>query len=139
MAPVIDVVRHAESTHNTTGNLYERDPNLTGEGESQAFRLGRSYPFMGRLTHIVSSPMRRAIRTALIAFEERLLDGKQVILLPELQETGVQPCDTGQPPEALERTYKPQIDISREFFFFLFFNTSPLNPSAFPVNNEVSN
>lgn len=112
MAPVIDVVRHAQSTHNTTDNLYERDPDLTSDGESQAFRLGRSYPFMGCVSHIVSSPMRRAIRTALIAFEEKLLAGKQVILLPELQETGVRPCDTGQPPEALEQIYKPQIDIS---------------------------
>ncbi|KAI0457202.1 histidine phosphatase superfamily [Xylaria acuta] len=112
MAPVIDVIRHAESTHNTTGNSYVRDPNLTTEGESQAFRFGRSYAFMGRISHVVSSPMRRAIRTSLIAFEDVLLEGKKVILLPELQETGVRPSDTGQPPEVLEIAFKPQVDIS---------------------------
>jgi broad specificity phosphatase PhoE len=112
MAPVIDVIRHAESTHNTTGNVYVRDPNLTIEGELQAFRLGRSYAFMRCISHIVSSPMRRAIRTALIAFEDKLLDGKKIILLPELQETGVQPSDTGQPPAALEMAFRPQVDTS---------------------------
>jgi broad specificity phosphatase PhoE len=112
MAPVIDVIRHAESTHNTTGNVYVRDPNLTTEGEWQAFRLGRSYAFMRRISHIVSSPMRRALRTALIAFEDRLLEGKRVLLLPELQETGVRPSDTGQPPDALETAFRPQVDTS---------------------------
>ncbi|KAI1750634.1 histidine phosphatase superfamily [Xylaria castorea] len=112
MAPIIDVIRHAESTHNTTGNSNVRDPNLTTEGESQAFRFGRSYAFMGRISHVVSSPMRRAIRTSLIAFEDVLLEGKKVILLPELQETGVRPSDMGQPPAALETAFRPQVDIS---------------------------
>ncbi|KAI0438095.1 histidine phosphatase superfamily [Xylaria telfairii] len=112
MAPVIDVIRHAESTHNTTGDVYVRDPNLTTEGESQAFRFGRSYAFMGRISHVVSSPMRRAIRTSLIAFEDVLLAGKKVILLPELQETGVRPSDMGQPPAEIEAAFKPQVDIS---------------------------
>ncbi|KAI8946617.1 histidine phosphatase superfamily, partial [Xylaria longipes] len=112
MAPVIDVIRHAQSTHNTTRNSYVRDPNLTTEGEWQAYRFGRCYAFMGRISHVVSSPMRRAIRTSLIAFEDVLLEGKKVILLPELQETGVRPSDTGQPPAALETAFQPQIDSS---------------------------
>ncbi|KAI1741088.1 phosphoglycerate mutase-like protein [Xylaria scruposa] len=111
MAPVIDVIRHAESTHNITRNAYLRDPDLTTEGKSQAYRFGRSYGFMGRISHVVSSPMRRAIRTSLIAFEDVLLDGKKVILLPELQETGVRPSDIGQPPAALEIAFRPQVDI----------------------------
>ncbi len=114
MAPVIDVVRHAESTHNTTGNVFERDPNLTSHGESQAFRLKISYAFGGKISHVVSSPMRRTIRTALIAFEDVLLQGKKVILLPELQETGTQPSDIGQPADALEVVFAPQIDTSRK-------------------------
>ncbi|KAI0555819.1 phosphoglycerate mutase-like protein [Xylaria curta] len=111
MAPVIDVIRHAQSTHNTTLNNYLRDPDLTTEGKSQAFRFGHSYGFMGRVSHVVSSPMRRAIRTSLIAFEDVLLEGKKVILLPELQETGVRPSDMGQPPAALEIAFRPQVDI----------------------------
>ncbi|KAI0970947.1 histidine phosphatase superfamily [Xylaria arbuscula] len=112
MAPVIDVIRHAESTHNTTRNSYERDPNLTTHGEWQAFRLGKSYAFMNKISHIVSSPMRRAIRTILIAFEDVLLQGKRAILLPELQETGTSPSDMGQPPADLEAVFRPQIDTS---------------------------
>ncbi|KAI0423835.1 histidine phosphatase superfamily [Xylaria sp. FL1042] len=112
MAPVVDVIRHAESTHNTTGNVYERDPNLTSNGEWQAYLLGKSYPFMDKISHVISSPMRRTIRTGIIAFENVLLRGKKVILLPELQETGIQPSDTGQPAEELEAVFRPQIDTS---------------------------
>ncbi|KAI1121775.1 histidine phosphatase superfamily [Nemania abortiva] len=112
MGPVIDVVRHAQSTHNTTGNVWVRDPNLTPEGEKEASRLRRSYPHMERISHIVSSPMQRAVRTALIAFEPAVLEGKKVVLLPELQETGVRPSDTGHPPEVIERTFEPYVDTS---------------------------
>ncbi|KAJ2975270.1 hypothetical protein NUW58_g8407 [Xylaria curta] len=112
MAPVIDVIRHAESIHNITRNVSLRDPNLTSEGESQAFQLGCSYAYMRRISHIVASPMTRTIRTAIIAFEEILAEGKRVILLPELQETGANPSNTGQPPEDLEETFQPYVDIS---------------------------
>ncbi|KAI0403508.1 histidine phosphatase superfamily [Xylaria palmicola] len=112
MPPVIDVIRHAQSTHDANGNAFARDPALTAEGESQAFRLGRSFGYMRCVSHIVASPLRCAVRTAVVAFEEMLLEGKRVILLPELQETGVHPCDTGQPPEALRTAFGPQIDTS---------------------------
>ncbi|KAI1110213.1 phosphoglycerate mutase-like protein [Nemania sp. NC0429] len=114
MPPIIDVIRHAEATHNTTGNVNQQDPDLTPNGEAQASKLGRSYAFKPRITHVVSSPMRRAIRTALIAFEDVLSEGegKKVVLLPELQETGVRPSDTGQSPEALEMAFGPRVDTS---------------------------
>ncbi|KAI0867385.1 histidine phosphatase superfamily [Hypoxylon argillaceum] len=112
MAPIIDVIRHAESTHNIPGNVDVRDPNLTPNGEAQAFQLGSSYAFMSRISHIVSSPMQRSLRTALIAFGEVLLTDKKVILLPEIQETGVRLSDTGHPPEVLERVFGPNIDTS---------------------------
>ncbi|KAI0413409.1 histidine phosphatase superfamily [Xylaria grammica] len=112
MAPVIDFIRHAEATHNVTGDASVRDPNLTIDGHSQAYRLGRSYAFMGHISHVVSSPMRRAIRTAIIAFEDALLAGRKVILLPELQETGTRPSNTGQPPNELELAFGPHIDSS---------------------------
>ncbi|KAF2971788.1 hypothetical protein GQX73_g1786 [Xylaria multiplex] len=120
MPPVIDVIRHAEATHNVTGDVYERDPNLTMKGETQAFRLGRSYAYMGHISHVVSSPMRRAVRTAIVAFEDVLLAGKRVILLPELQETGARPSDMGQPPNSLEAAFRPHIDSSlldRNWFY----------------------
>ncbi|GAP85632.1 putative phosphoglycerate mutase family protein [Rosellinia necatrix] len=113
--PVIDVIRAAQATHEVTGNAYERDPDLTASGEAQAARLGRAYREgvgMRRVSHVVSSPLRRAARTALIAFEEVLLGGKAVVLLPELQGTGVLPNDTGHSPAALRAAFRPQVDTS---------------------------
>ncbi|KAI8623510.1 phosphoglycerate mutase-like protein [Xylariaceae sp. FL1651] len=112
MAPTIDVIRHAEATHNVTGDVYARDPVLTERGEAQAYRLARAYPHMARVRHVVCSPLRRAVRTALIAFEDRLLGGQRAVLLPELQETGVRPSDVGQPRAVLEATFRPHVDAS---------------------------
>ncbi|KAI0116355.1 histidine phosphatase superfamily [Nemania sp. FL0031] len=112
MAPVIDVVRHAQAWHNTTGDTWIRDPDLTTEGEKEAFILGLSYTHMDQVSHIVSSPMWCAVRTCVIAFESALLAGKKVVLLGELQETGPRPSDTGSSRETLEREFRPQVDIS---------------------------
>ncbi|KAI0484202.1 phosphoglycerate mutase-like protein [Xylariaceae sp. FL0804] len=113
MAPIIDVVRHAESLHNVTEDgSYIFDPNLTENGYRQCRELARTYPFKWQLRHVVSSPLRRAVRTAVVAFEYAVSDGRQAILLPELQETGVLPSDTGSPREAVEAAFRPQVDVS---------------------------
>ncbi|KAJ8131974.1 hypothetical protein O1611_g1657 [Lasiodiplodia mahajangana] len=112
MPPVIDVVCHAQARHDTAEDSWIRDPGLTDEGEREAFTLGRSYAHMDRVSHIISSPLQRTIRTCIVAFEPVLLAAKKVILLGELQETGVRPCDTGYPPETLEMDFRPQIDTS---------------------------
>ncbi|KAI1260250.1 histidine phosphatase superfamily [Xylariaceae sp. FL1019] len=112
MAPIIDVIRHAEATHNVTGgSVWERDPELTTDGEAQAGQLGRSYPYTSLIYHVVCSPMRRAVKTALIAFEDHV-SGTPAILLPELQETGVHPSDHGQSRQALLKLFRPQVDVN---------------------------
>jgi len=127
MAPIIDIIRHAESEHNIYPNgSYIVDPGLTPGGEDQASSLGRFYannnkdnPIMNNVTHIISSPMRRCIRTAQIAFEPLLNDGdvsgsgKKILLLAELQETGVMPSDRGSSVAALREEFAPQVDTSR--------------------------
>lgn len=112
MPPTIDIIRNAE----TSGNGSKRDPNLTSHGQHQAFSIGISYAFNHKISHVVSSPMQRCIRTAIVAFEHIFPQGKKVILLPELQDTGVSPYDTGQPPQALEALFPVHLDTSCKFF-----------------------
>ncbi|KAI0148630.1 histidine phosphatase superfamily [Xylariaceae sp. FL1272] len=109
MAPIIDVIRHAEATHNVSGNKWERDPKLTRDGEAQAEALRDFYPYKRLIHHVVSSPMRRAVKTALIAFENHM-SGRPAILLPELQETGVHPSDVGHSQDVLLDMFRPYVD-----------------------------
>ncbi|KAI0596107.1 phosphoglycerate mutase-like protein [Biscogniauxia sp. FL1348] len=111
MAPIIDIVRHAEAWHNICRTTMQ-DPGLTEEGEAQSYQLRDTYPFMDKVSHVVSSPARRAVATALIAFDPAVTNGKKVILLPDLQETGVKPSDTGSAPKRLEALFKPHVDLS---------------------------
>ncbi|KAI5918992.1 histidine phosphatase superfamily [Camillea tinctor] len=113
MAPTIDIVRHAEAWHNISHSDV-RDPGLTPNGEAQSYQLRDTYPFMDKVSHVVASPSRRAVATALIAFDPAVTNrGKKAILLPDLQETGARPSDTGSPPKRLETLFGPHVDLSR--------------------------
>lgn len=75
-------VRHAEAKHNLPGlkgalaTMYETDVDLTSTGELTAKRISRDPLLAAALSHnesarvqlIISSPLRRAMRTALDAF-----------------------------------------------------------------------
>ncbi|KAI1489811.1 phosphoglycerate mutase-like protein [Biscogniauxia mediterranea] len=111
MAPVIDVIRHAEAWHNVCRSNIQ-DPGLTPDGEDQSYKLRDTYPFMDKVSHVVSSPAQRAVATALIAFDPVVTNGKKVILLPDLQETGAKLSDTGSPRKRLEALFKPHVDLS---------------------------
>ncbi|KAI1368175.1 histidine phosphatase superfamily [Xylaria arbuscula] len=108
MPPIIDIIRSAETPDKT----FEHDPDITSHGEYQVFLFKYSYPYHYKITHIVSSPMRRCIRTTVEAFGETLTRGKQMMLLPELQPIGASPYDTGRSPRALEALFRPCIDSS---------------------------
>ncbi|KAI1506259.1 phosphoglycerate mutase-like protein [Biscogniauxia marginata] len=112
MAPTIDVIRHAQAWHNASQDSYISDPLLTPEGEVQSYQFRDTYPFMAQVSHVVASPLRRAVATALIAFDPAVRSGKKAILLPDLQETGAMPSDTGSPPRRLEAMFKPHVDLS---------------------------
>ncbi|KAI0104676.1 histidine phosphatase superfamily [Nemania sp. FL0031] len=114
MPPTIDIIRHAESQHNVevNGDML-RDPSLTFTGTHQAMMLGSTYPYKGKVREIISSPMRRAIQTGLIAFGSIMeQEDLTLVLVPELQETSARPSDTGSPASELREEFGDVLDLS---------------------------
>ncbi|KAF4634435.1 hypothetical protein G7Y89_g3681 [Cudoniella acicularis] len=112
----LHLVRHAQGYHNlNTANHSLPDPSLTPLGESQCETLSQTFPHTDLLTHLVASPLRRTIYTALLSFSTAVSSGLKVLALPELQETSDLPCDTGSSPTKLAEEFGPkgQVDISR--------------------------
>ncbi|KAI1259606.1 histidine phosphatase superfamily [Xylariaceae sp. FL1019] len=113
MAPIIDVVRHGEARHNVERNGRNvHDPMLTVKGIRQCFALQNSYPHMDGVAYLISSPMRRTIYTAVHAFEPLLETGKPIHLVPELQEFGDSPANTGSCRSKLVAEFGSRIDAS---------------------------
>lgn len=117
MPPIIHLVRHAQGLHNLQAtNHYLHDPDLTELGEQQCIDLRKDESFPhDKIDLIVSSPLKRTIRTALIAFGDTLkAKSMKIVCLQELQETSALPCDTGTPKDQLELEFKGQpVDFSR--------------------------
>ncbi|EHK98930.1 hypothetical protein M7I_5221 [Glarea lozoyensis 74030] len=102
----LHLVRHAQGYHNlSTANHTLPDPSLTPLGESQCADLAASFPYHSQITHLVASPLRRTLYTALLSFPDAVAAGKKVLALPELQETSGLPCDTGSEPAKLEEEF----------------------------------
>ncbi|KAK5625283.1 hypothetical protein RRF57_000999 [Xylaria bambusicola] len=116
MSPTITIVRHAEARHNVEPDGDSlRDPHLTKNGEGQAKALQTTFPHMSGIKGLISSPMRRAVQTALLGFAPAIQKGNQVVLLPELQESSARPSDMGSPAELLSAEFGNVIDT--EFLF----------------------
>ena len=83
------------------------DPTLTPLGLTQCYALGDTFPYTPLVTHIVASPLRRTLYTALESFPTLVQPpkGLKVIALPEIQETSDLPCDTGSALELLQREF----------------------------------
>jgi broad specificity phosphatase PhoE len=97
MPPIIHCVRHGQGVHNLShANHHLPDPELTPLGEEQARSLCARYPKLANVQLIVSSPLRRTLQTALLAFPSQLEGGLQVLALPEMQEASNLICDTGR-------------------------------------------
>jgi broad specificity phosphatase PhoE len=106
----IHCVRHAQGYHNLNKeNEKLPDPILTPFGVEQCKTLQRTFPYHDKITHLVASPLRRAIYTCLVAFESSVRRGKKVIALPEIQETSDMPCDTGSDPAKLKEEFESGI------------------------------
>ncbi|KAI0973729.1 histidine phosphatase superfamily [Xylaria arbuscula] len=107
MPPTIDIIRHAEARHNVEPNGDEiRDPHLTAKGMAQASAVSSTFPYASQVKGIISSPMRRTIQTALLAFEPVISEGStQIVLLPELQESSLRPSDMGSPASELRAEF----------------------------------
>jgi len=96
MAPTIHLVRHAQGEHNVSVIAQSiRDPSLTDLGKRQCEALRDAFPLQGKITHIVASPMRRTLYTALLSFAPAVDAGVRVTALPAIQEVSSLPCDVG--------------------------------------------
>jgi broad specificity phosphatase PhoE len=116
MAPIIYLVRHAESTHNVSKDFSLRDPPLTDLGRTQASALVRNFPDPASIAVVLTSPLTRTLETTLAAFGH-ILDkkyvgeagaadgGARLIIDPDLQERSDLPCDTGSAQADLEARF----------------------------------
>ncbi|KAL2021287.1 hypothetical protein VTK56DRAFT_7366 [Thermocarpiscus australiensis] len=68
MPSTIYLARHAESVHNVTKDFNLRGPGLTKLGLTQASSLAASFPYLSSVAVVLTSPMRRAIETAIAGF-----------------------------------------------------------------------
>ncbi|QSZ36098.1 hypothetical protein DSL72_007223 [Monilinia vaccinii-corymbosi] len=112
MTITLHFVRHAQGFHNLcAANHSLPDPLLTDTGRIQCRTLAQAFPHPERITHIVASPLRRTLYTALYSFPSAISRGIKVIALPEIQETSTLPCDTGSSPAALAEEFAENVDL----------------------------
>ncbi|TGO62405.1 hypothetical protein BOTNAR_0114g00030 [Botryotinia narcissicola] len=112
MTITLHFVRHAQGFHNLcTANHTLPDPLLTDLGKAQCTTLSQTFPSPEKITHIVASPLRRTLYTALYSFPSAIARGIKVIALPEIQETSTFPCDTGSAPAALAEEFAGSVDL----------------------------
>ncbi|GAP84528.1 putative phosphoglycerate mutase family protein [Rosellinia necatrix] len=113
MPPTIHVIRHAEAAHNVAKDATLRDPKLTETGLSQCEKLASEVAKLGPIEVVLCSPMKRTIQTALAGFPDYVRSKKRIVLLPDLQESGKEPCDIGSTREELEREFgRARLDYS---------------------------
>lgn len=111
MAPILHLVRHAEGHHNVgAGDDYIPDPELTPTGIAQCKALRASFNHHSSVVCVVSSPMRRALQTALYSFASDAL--ATITALDLLQETSDSPNDIGSSVESLKAQFGDAIDFS---------------------------
>ncbi|KAH6847633.1 histidine phosphatase superfamily [Chaetomium sp. MPI-CAGE-AT-0009] len=116
MAPTIVLIRHAQAFHNLDkANHALPDPELTDIGRRQCLELREHLqahlPADRKVQLIITSPMRRAVQTTLIALDWLIEAGVPVIPDARWQELYPKPCDTGTPAAALAAEF-PQINFS---------------------------
>ncbi|KAF7958995.1 hypothetical protein EAE96_002515 [Botrytis aclada] len=101
---IVHFVRHAEGYNNLrtrgAGNL--TDPLLTPHGKSQCHRLRTQFSHL-HPQHILCSPLRRTLQTALLSLSPRT--PVPITVDPELREYGSVPNCTGSPIAELRRKY----------------------------------
>lgn len=112
MPPTIHFVRHAQGAHNAAdGQDALVDPGLTKVGEEQCAAFAASFPFHGKLKHVIASPMRRAIHTAILAAAAP--NGLQVQAWDVVQETSDAPNDIGSDAETLRNIFGSAVDLNK--------------------------
>ncbi|KAI0181675.1 histidine phosphatase superfamily [Hypoxylon sp. FL1284] len=116
----IHLFRHAESLHNVDPYFERtRDPSLSDRGIQQCrdFKLqcwdkrnDADFPFMKSVTHIVCSPLRRAIQSALEAFGPQA-GQRRLIVLPELTEISRLPSAFGSSRDELVGEFGDALNV----------------------------
>ncbi|CAD0081683.1 unnamed protein product [Aureobasidium vineae] len=102
-------VRHAQGEHNAQHDDSIPDAILTSHGKSQCRELSTSFPRHDSVALVVSSPLRRALQTAIHAFAPALhRDGVKVLLQPMAQEMNAFACDVGTDKDELQRQVKAE-------------------------------
>ncbi|KAI7782579.1 hypothetical protein LA080_013067 [Diaporthe eres] len=111
---IVHFVRHAQGYHNvpTANHLQIPDPDLTPLGVTQCEALAKSFPYHNQITHLASSPIRRALYTCLYSFPGPVERGLPVLALPSAQEFSDYPCDTGSPISKLAEEFRGKVDLS---------------------------
>jgi broad specificity phosphatase PhoE len=115
MPPRVHLVRHAQGHHNISPEGHALlDPQLTAAGKDQARRLQQDFPFYGSISLILASPIKRALYTALIGFDEQIRRrGLKVVAMPDLQPTSDRLCDTGVSRHEVAREFEGKpVDLS---------------------------
>ncbi|KAG8165253.1 hypothetical protein KVR01_005528 [Diaporthe batatas] len=111
---IVHFVRHAQGHHNvpTENRLQIPDPDLTPLGVTQCEALAQSFPYHSQITHLMSSPIRRALYTCLLSFPSSVERGLTVLALPSAQEFSDYPCDTGSSISELSHEFGGKVDLS---------------------------
>lgn len=108
----IHLVRHAQGLHNVSAaNHVLVDPALTAYGRRQCSALAKQFSDLQN-NHIVllaASPLRRTLDTARLGFPQY---PAKIIALPDAQEVGDLPCDTGSPLAQLTAEFSAGVDLS---------------------------
>lgn len=136
MAPIIHCIRHGQGLHNVAGGSYHlRDPDLTALGAKQCSQLrDSSFPEQSKISLVLASPLRRTLHSAILIFAsgssinpqppfsasmERTYPHRNILAMPDLQETSDDPCDIGSDPEQLrdlvaEKNWPVDLSLVRE-------------------------
>jgi broad specificity phosphatase PhoE len=95
-----------EANSSATYDYSVHDPPLTALGVSQARAVAQRNPsLLTSSALLVSSPLRRTLQTALLAFHRNPLPH------PGFQENSSKPCDTGSPAAQLNKEF-PELDFT---------------------------
>mmetsp|Transcript_39350 Transcript_39350/g.93078 ORF Transcript_39350/g.93078 Transcript_39350/m.93078 type:complete len:250 (-) Transcript_39350:179-928(-) len=128
MAKTVCFIRHGQAMHNIPYEQGKRDeaikildPHLTDLGREQAKSMQENPLLLEALGGddcsgvelVVVSPLSRTIQTALLGLEKWLAakEGRKLMLMPDLQETGEVACDTGSPVETIKESFKAQAHL----------------------------
>jgi broad specificity phosphatase PhoE len=109
------------------------DPELTSLGVLQAASLSKQFTRMPYITHIFSSPCRRAITTALLVFAPILKTSLPVVVVPEFKEHSEYECDKPSADIVLPYEYKnAHIDLGFADVYKVpnYVDCDPLGPSG---------